>query len=284
MTELSRDPPPIVVGVNGTRAGLVAVDLAAAEAAVRRAPLLIVHAWPGRYLWPPPGSACPAGEGAGRRLLAVAASHAAAGAPGVPISTELTAGPAAEALVRCSGQARLLVIGHRDVQLRRADWGATAIRLTRDCGCPLLVHRGRMPQHGPVVVAVSGRASPDAALDFALEEAALWGAGVVAVHLCDRAPTDAAPGRPHRPADHRLAGVVAATRRDRREVPVERMVVPAPDLAYTVDRAARRARLLVAGAGHHGRVAALINIRLRPAPARRTLCPVVLVPSEGGWT
>lgn len=45
----ARQNSHVVVGVDGSRAHQAIVDLAMGEAARRGAPLLIVHAWPGRY-------------------------------------------------------------------------------------------------------------------------------------------------------------------------------------------------------------------------------------------
>jgi len=45
----SAENRPVVAGIDGTRTWPAVVDLAVAEAVRRTVPLLIVHAWPGRY-------------------------------------------------------------------------------------------------------------------------------------------------------------------------------------------------------------------------------------------
>jgi hypothetical protein len=52
-------------------------------------------------------------------------------------------------------------------------------------------------------------------------------------------------------------------------------------MAYTIERASRRGRLLVAGIGRHGRFAELLYGALSPNPGalQRATCPVVIVPS-----
>src|SRR5690349_18116136 len=139
----SKDHQTVVVGVDGTMTSTVTVGLAAAEAARRSSRLLIVHAWPGHYRGRFRARNAPCGEAEGSRLLALAANHAAAVDPGLLVETELRAALPGEALLDCSRDATLLVVGHRDGQLGRADWGSTAGALARGCRCPLLVHRGR---------------------------------------------------------------------------------------------------------------------------------------------
>ena len=53
------------------------------------------------------------------------------------------------------------------------------------------------------------------------------------------------------------------------------------DIAYTVERAARRGQLLVAGMGRNGRVAELLYGLFGQALTRQAPCPVLLTPF--GW-
>ena len=91
---------PVVVGVDGSRSHLATVDLAVVEAVRRRAPLLIVHVWPGRYTASLRGSGPVPAEADGRHLLDIAARRALHRAPDLDISTELLDGGTAAALVR----------------------------------------------------------------------------------------------------------------------------------------------------------------------------------------
>jgi hypothetical protein len=63
------------------------------------------------------------------------------------------------------------------------------------------------------------------------------------------------------------------------DVVVERLILWERDVAYTLDRASRRSRLLVAGAGRTGRFAELLYGSLAVASPRYVACPVLLVPS-----
>ncbi len=210
--------------------------------------------------------------------------------PGLDVGTELLPGRAAEVLTHVSQGAGLLVVGHRDRSTGLLQWGSTATHLTRQCACPLLVHRGQAADKGPVVVGVSGHSAEPAALGYAFAEAALSDARLVAIHALDRplartgrettlllGPT--APG--WLAAEHILAEALAAWIPRFETVPVDPIIIPALDLAYTVERASRRGRLLVVGTGRSGGLAELIHATGGHATVRRTRCPVAIVPP--GW-
>src|SRR4051812_37846747 len=131
---------PVVVGVDGSRTGPAAVDLAAGEAARRGSPLLIVHVWPGRYTGVHRGRGAVPSRADALRLLEVSAGRARLSAPGPAIRTELLDGGAAHVLSRCAQRASLLVVGHRDEVVTRPSWGSTTAYLAHHSACPLLVH------------------------------------------------------------------------------------------------------------------------------------------------
>lgn len=277
--------PPVVVGVDGTRNATVTIDVAAAQAARRRASLLIVHAWPGHYRGRVRSS-----EDHGRQLLTAAANRAKARIPDLEIRTELLPGRAAEVLMHRSREAGLLVVGHRDRGAGQLEWGSTATHLARHCACPLVVHRGQLADKGPVVVGVSGHSAEPAALGYAFTEAALSSTRLVAVHALGRplartgrettlllGPT--APG--WLDAERTLAEALAGWVPWFGGVPVEPIIIRALDVAYTVERASRRCRLLVVGTGRSGGLAELIRATAGLATVRRTRCPVAIVPP--GW-
>lgn len=279
---------PVVAGVDGSRSTSGTVDLAAAEAARRGAPLLIVHVWPGRYQGAFRTRDLVPTRAVGRRLLDVAARRAGFSRPDLSISTELLEGGAATTLTECSARARLLVVGHRDDPFTRPSWGSTAAYLAHHSEAPLLVNRGAA-HCGPVVVATSARPSGAATLGYAYAEAALLGTSMVAVHMWAR------PGAADGSAPVVVKGAYAEERREAEErltaalsdwsglfpgVAVERLVVSDLDLARTIDSASRRGRLLIAGIGRHGRFAELLY-GAAIVGVRATSCPVVLVPA--GW-
>jgi nucleotide-binding universal stress UspA family protein len=279
--------PPVVVGIDGSRTHLATIDLGVAEAVRRSAPLLIVHVWPGRYSgsWRPRGPVPTVADG--QHLLEVAARRAQHVAPGVTIDTEMATGSPAQILVRRSEQACLVVVGHRDAVVTQPSWGSTAAYLAHHGRCPLLVHRGSVSAQGPVVLAVSGRSST-ATTACAFEEAAMSGNRLVAVYVwtrpIDRADTRLAAAAGYaadrQEAERHLAEALAGWTRDYPDVAVERLALHDLDVAYTLERASRRGRLLVAGMGGNGRFAELLYGSLGLALARQTVCPVMLVPSD----
>jgi nucleotide-binding universal stress UspA family protein len=255
------------------------------EAVRRRAPLLIVHVWPSRYT----GSGPVPMEADGRHLLELAARRARHQSPNLPVSTELLDGGAAAALARQSLHSRLLVVGHRDDVLTRHGWGSTAAYLAHHGACPLLVHRGAVLAKGPVVVAVSTSASAEATVRCGFEEASRSGAPLVAVHVwahpsgrrATRSTVVADYAADRGQADHRLAEALAGSAAAYPDVAVERLVLHDLDVAYTLERASQRGRLLVAGMGRNGRFAELLYGSLGLSMMRRSACPVLLVPD--GW-
>ena len=230
------------------------------------------------------------GEEDGRRLLDVAARRAAHMAPDLDIAIDLVAGSPSAILVERSAAGQLLVVGHRDEVPARSSWGSTAAYLAHHSACPLLVHRGAVPEHGPVVLAASARDRGTATVECAFREAALRGARLVAVHAWAR-PTGrhadssgavaAGYAADRREAERQLAEALAGWASTYPDVAVERVVLHDLDVAYTLERASRRGRLLIAGMGRHNRFAELLYGSLGAALVRQAPCPVLLVPY--GW-
>jgi len=281
---------PVVVGVDGSRSYGAIVDLAVAEAVRRGAPLLIVHAWPGRYSGSlRTGNVMPT-EAEGRHLLDLAARRAQHRAPHLEIGTDFAGGSPAQALVRHSQRARVVVVGHRDGTFTRPSWGSTAAYLAHHGACPLLVHRGGAVERGPVVLAASARQPVTATVGCAFEQAALCGSRLVAVHVWthptgrDTASSMTVAGgyaADRKEAERHLAEALAGWTWTYPDVAVDRLVLHDLDVAYTLERASRRGRLLVAGMGRHGRFAEMLYGSLGRALISQADCPVLLVPF--GW-
>jgi nucleotide-binding universal stress UspA family protein len=269
---------PVVVGVDGSRAALDIVDLAAAEAVRRGARLVIVHVWPGRYGGPfrSRGAAAP-GAGDGRHLVDLAARRAQHREPGLHVSTELVDDSPADTLVRRSAGAALIVVGHHDAAGTRRSWGSTAAYLAHHSACPILLYRGAVPAPGPVVVAVSGHRT--ATLACACEEAALCGSRLVAVHVWTVGDAaGAARQAAQQAAERSLAAALARWLRAYPQVEVDRLLLHELDVAYALERASGRGRILVAGTGRNGRFAEALYGLHGAALTRQPPCPVLLVP------
>ena len=281
---------PVVVGVDGSRAVPAVVDLAAAEAARRRSPLVIAHVWPGRYTGYFRGRGSIPARADAQRLLELSESRVRSAHPRLRVRTQLLDGGAANLLAEMSAESRLLVVGHRDDLKARSGWGPTTAYLAHHSACPLLVHRGRDPGPGPVVVATSARPEAGTTLEYAFSLAEPVAARLVVVHMWTR--PGAAEGIPHVVAAGAYATESAAGERSLDAalavwltrypgVRVERLLVNELDMPYTMEGAMRRGRLLVAGIGRSGSFAELLYESWRPAARQRAGCPVLLVPP--GW-
>lgn len=279
---------PVIVGVDGSRSQPAVLDLAVAEAVRRNAPLLLVHIWPGRYPRGVRSRSVMPGEEDGRRLLDVAARRVAHVASHLDIAVDLVEGSPSAVLVERSMAGRLLVVGHRDEVPARTSWGSTAAYLAHHSACPLLVHRGTVPEQGPVVLAASARDGTTSTVECAFREASLHGARLVAVHVWTTGRDASSPAAvvsgyvaDRQAAERQLAEALVGWASSYPDVAVERLVLHDLDVAYTLERASRRGRLLIAGMGRHSRFAELLYGSLGAALVRQAPCPVLLVPY--GW-
>ncbi|HEY0534636.1 MAG TPA: universal stress protein [Actinoplanes sp.] len=243
---------PVVVGVDGTAAGLAAVRFGAREAVSRGRLLRIVHA----FTW--------AGESQSRSaaedLLAEATATAQRSTPGVRVDPQLVDGPADRVLIQLSRTAELVVVGNAVPD------SSVLVHVVARAFCPVVVARGPRPPSGPVVAAVDGSPWSVQGLRLAAIEARRRGIGVEAVHVVSRAGYRAEDqGRAI------LAAAVAAVPELRRARSRLLSGVPGPALA----RASARARILVLGPrGTSG--AAMLGSVARHL-LRQGACPTVFV-------
>jgi nucleotide-binding universal stress UspA family protein len=270
---------PVVVGVDDAPGGLQIVDVAVAEAVYRGVPLKIVHAWPGRSGAAPRRRALLPDRADGDHLLVLAEQRARRAVEHLRVETELVDDSAAEALIQRSEGAGLLVMRHRDETALGHGWGATTAYVAHHSRCPLLVHHGSDERRGPVVVAASGRHT--ATMSCAFEAAARAACPLVAVHLWTPGESTADSGDRRREADERLTAAVDGGTGVWPEVTVNRLLIGEPEAAYTLERALRRGRLLVAGRGRKGWFVETLYDAGGTWLGGRRLCPVLLVPP--GW-
>lgn len=138
--DVPREDPggPIVVGVDGSPEGRLALRFAVAEAALRNAPVRVVHALPEGF---------PAEEGAealaaAERLLDTALLEVDTGGKEVPVSAEIVRAEPAEALVDASRTASLVAVGGRGRGgFRGLLFGSVSHALIHHAECPVAVVR-----------------------------------------------------------------------------------------------------------------------------------------------
>ncbi|MDX3214997.1 universal stress protein [Streptomyces sp. ME02-6991-2B] len=287
----------VVVGVDGSDPAVRALDRAADEAHRRDTALRIVHGLP----WPDPGEVGfgldtdrdrPPGDAA-RALLELAAMRVADRHPGLTVTLDLSAEPAASALVRAGRTAALTVVGTRG----RGGFaglllGSVSLRVAAHTAGPLMVVRGEDPAarrgllHDKVLLGLEDESDAEAVL-FAFEEAGRRGARLRVLHTWTH---------PHLPGgewplSHRQD--LASQARQHKELArfaVSKAAERFPGVAVRVDTAAgyaaaalveasRAADVVVVGA--HRREARPLGLRLGPvthAVLHHAHCPVVVVP------
>jgi nucleotide-binding universal stress UspA family protein len=261
---------PIVAATDGSGRSLRAVEWAALEAVLRGAPLRIVSA---AALLP----RMVAGQGRADlatvtdmlvrdrdQALAVAATHAAAVAPGLLIDTDELTGQPAQAVADSGSGALMLVVGSRGAGAFTAlVLGSVSRYVSSHASCPVVVVRDVPPSpHHHVGVGLGDLDNCTAALKFAFEEAAQRKASLTVVHAWD-APQAAisragesftGPDLRHveEEAYNRLGGLLDSWRDEYEDVQVSLDVVHGHPARALVGLSAR-ADLVVIGrhASHH---------------------------------
>jgi nucleotide-binding universal stress UspA family protein len=139
-----------------------------------------------------------------------------------------------------------------------------------------------------IVVGVDGSEGGRRALAWAVEEAAAWGAPLVAIHCWSfpvmAAPTGLAPMPAVSDAEELSAGaqqvldrVVDEVLGARTDVHVERQLIEGP-AAETLLEAAKDADLLVVGSRGHGGFVGLLLGSVSQHITHHAPCPIVVVP------
>ncbi|GLW09330.1 hypothetical protein Misp01_44590 [Microtetraspora sp. NBRC 13810] len=278
----------IVVGVDGSRAGLEAVAWAAGEAALRRRALHIVHALPG-WAHEKPASGPYAEVARWMRECAVsvlteALDRARADHPDLPVTTVMLPGDPRPVLVDAAAGAELLVVGDHGLGgFRGLLLGSVALGVAGRTPCPAVVVGGvSCPPRDEVVVGVDGSAASAAAVGFAFAEAEARKADLRAVHawnsLAPGAGVDPFPAVQQDGAERRLLTEALAPWRERHPGV---NVIEQADRGHPVDvlrKASAGADLLVVGSRGRGEVPGLVLGSVGHALLHHTECPIAVVP------
>lgn len=186
MRETHPPSPSVVVGIDGSRAGLIAALWAVDEAVARDIPLRLVYAIE-------PRAEATTSEDAARALASaeIAVRHAftaveASDQP-VKIEVEIMQGGPTDKLLEASRAAAMLCVGAKGLKHATAGRvGSTAAALAARAHCPVAIVRGFDPspaEPGSVLVEVDPSSDADGVLQRGIDEALLRGAPLVAVSV-----------------------------------------------------------------------------------------------------
>ncbi|MEV4166690.1 universal stress protein [Nonomuraea dietziae] len=273
----------IVVGVDGSRAGLEAVAWAAKEARLRDVPLRVAYAMPrwacedqgGRYAsvatWMREGAAT---------VVAAGLDRARREEPEVVADSALLPGDPRAALIAAAEQAELLVVGNHEMgRLRGMLVGSVAYGVAGHARCDVVVVREAPPMTlGEVVVGVDGAGTGENVLRFAFAEARLRGVRLRVVHAFGTRPHEFAEDRPEL---ERLRELLTGWRERHQDVEVAEDLVKGHP-AEVLRQAGERADLLVVGSRGRGGFAGLVLGSISQAMLHQAPCPLVVVRTSPG--
>jgi nucleotide-binding universal stress UspA family protein len=190
MRESNTPHPAVVVGIDGSQAGLRAAEWAVDEAASREIPLRLLHVIPDN-VEPAPlaavGNVQMEVEYSETALSAAGAAVEATGKP-VKVETELVRGDPAKILAAESRSAAMICIGSVGIgRFARALLGSTAVELAEAAHCPVAIIRTRHGRPKPgsplIVAAVSDAPDGEQVVELAIHEAQIRHAPVLAVDI-----------------------------------------------------------------------------------------------------
>lgn len=288
---------PVVVGTDGSRHSLPAVDLAADEAARHGLPLRIVFA----SLWERYESVVPDIREDERPPLEVLAENIAASAaeraerrqPDLKVTSLVLADEPAVALREESHEAFAVVTGSRGRGgVASLLLGSVSLAVAARATCPVIVVRGDQQiwdaPSRPVVLGVSELAEGQAATEFAFREAAARHSPLLVVRAW-RCPLYETADHPHlghgsaaiheERAAEVLTDVLDEPQRAHPDVEVKRRVAEGP-AHHVLMGASAEAGLVVLGAPRRRGHVGLQLGRVTHALLHHATCPVAVVPER----
>ncbi|GHG97263.1 universal stress protein [Streptomyces lanatus] len=279
---------PLVVGVDGSDASLLAVDWAVDEAARSDLPLRLVYA----SLWERYEAALPSLERErpservlAEHIVASAAERAARRVPAVKVTTDIVPAEPVDALLREGHNACALVTGDRGrSELKELLLGSVSLGVAAQAHCPVIVVRGDeaglVGMHERILFGAGDPATGGRAVSFAFREAEARGCVLDAVRAwrwSAQEGTDHPARERERRAAAQLDELLHEAMAEHPGVRVRRTTVEGPASRILVTRSAT-ADLVIIGArrrhGHFGLQLGRVGHRL----LHHAHCPVAIVP------
>lgn len=281
----------ILAGVDGSAAALSAVRWAARDAALRRAPLALVHVvdapLPEWFTVAAPAGFGQSQERRARDVIESAievAEESTGESDPIPIDSNVFHSATVPTLVGLSAEVEMVVVG-RGGALARSFLGSVSSALVYHAHCPVaVVHDDKaVTDNGaraPVLVGIDGSPASEAATAIAFEEASRRGVSLVALHawtdprakaLFQDAKWDAQLSEEEETLAERLAGW-----HDRYpHVGVRRRIEIGDPARWLID-ASERTQLIVVGSHGCSRVSGRLLGSVGAAVVNRAKMPVIV--------
>jgi nucleotide-binding universal stress UspA family protein len=280
--------PAVLVGVDGSKASLVAVDWAARAASESGHALFLCLVMPADHFYWLPAETALTDElrARGEHILRQARDRALSAYPQLHTIFELVSGQPAEQLIQLVGPDDLLVLGsHGTGWFQRLVIGSTCSQVAAHArGTVVATRTTDYRADGPVLVGVDDSEPAHRALAFAFATAQRLGRDLHIVHAFSMPPTMPAHGvilmEPPEAAG-RLAAIdildtILAGWADKYpEVSVRREVVRG-NAGQALVEASRDASLLVVGSRGHGGFAGLVLGSVSQHVLASATCPVAI--------
>lgn len=279
---------PLVVGVDGSDASLLAVDWAVDEAARSDLPLRLVYA----SLWERYDAAVPSFERErpservlAEHIVASAAERAARRAPAVKVTTDVVPAEPVDALLREGHNACAVVTGDRGRgELKGLLLGSVGLGVAARAHCPVIVVRGdeagMVGMHERILFGAGDPATDGRAVHFAFREAEARGCVLDAVRAwrwSAQEGTDHPARERERRAAAQLDEVLREAAAEHPGVPVRRATVEGPANRILVTRSAAADLVIIGARRRHGHFGLQLG-RVGHTLLHHAHCPVAVVP------
>jgi nucleotide-binding universal stress UspA family protein len=281
-----------LVGIDGSLESDAAVRWATQEAAMRHAPLTLVHvvapvvaSWP---LGPMHGTITEWQQDNANHVLEQAHKtvEACAAASQLPVVvTEVLRSSTVPALVEASEHAQMIVVGSRGTgALDRLRLGSVSASLVHHAHCPVaVIHadgRSSPASNAPVLLGIDGSPASEDATALAFDEASRRGVSLLALHAWSDVavfPILGMDWREYESQGHEILGErLAGWGEQYPDVHVQRRLVCDQPARWLI-RESARAQLVVVGSRGRGGFASMLLGSVSLAVAQSAEVPVVVV-------